>query len=61
MAELARDVRQPYDAVLAWRRRSSIPARADLDLIRAAEARGIDLTHEGLAQARAAIAKAQRK
>ncbi|MGP9804057.1 hypothetical protein [Paracoccus sp. NSM] len=61
MAELARDLREPYDAVLSWRRRSSIPARADLALIRAAEARAIDLTLEGLARARAAVAKARHK
>lgn len=53
MAELADDLGKPYPTVAAWKQRGSIPARYDLDLIRAATARGKSLTLEQLAASRA--------
>jgi len=52
MAVLAADIGRPYQTVAAWKQRGSIPARYDLDLIRAAKARGKTLTLEQLASAR---------
>lgn len=55
LAQLAADLRKPYPTVAAWRQRGSIPAKYDLELIRAASARGRTLTLEDLAQARAEL------
>lgn len=52
MVDLASDLGKPFSTVSAWKQRGSIPARYDLDLIRAAKARGETLTLEDLAQAR---------
>lgn len=54
-AALADDLGKPYATVASWRGRGSIPARYDLDLIRAASARGKRLTLEQIAKARAAM------
>lgn len=52
IAELARDLGKPYPTVASWYQRGSIPARFDLSLVRAARARGHDLTLEMIAAAR---------
>lgn len=54
LTDLAADLGRPYPTVAAWKQRGSIPARYDMELVRAARARGADLTLEQLAQARAA-------
>lgn len=53
LSDLAADLGKPYQTVAAWKQRNSIPAQYDLDLIRAAKARGESLTLDDLAQARA--------
>lgn len=53
-ADLARDIGADPTTVRHWRRRKSIPARYDLDLIEAARARGKTLTLDDLAQMRRA-------
>lgn len=53
LASLAADLGQPYPTVQSWRHRGSIPAKHDLDLVRAARARGGELTLEMIATARA--------
>lgn len=53
LADLAADLRKPYQTVASWRQRGSIPARYDQDIVRAAAARGKELTFEDLARARA--------
>ncbi|MBN8189518.1 hypothetical protein JF540_22795 [Salipiger thiooxidans] len=58
MADLAADLGKPYSTVAAWKQRGSIPAKYDLPLIRAARARGKDLTLEVLAEARTDAADA---
>ena len=57
LSDLAADLGRPYPTVAAWRQRGSIPARYDLEIIRAAASRGHRLTLEDLAQARAAGAQ----
>lgn len=53
MAELAKDTGCPYPTVAAWRQRRSIPARYDMTLVASARERGISLTLEQIARARA--------
>lgn len=53
VAELARDLSLPYPTVAAWRQRGNIPARYDLSLVAAARSRGVVLTLDQLAEARA--------
>jgi hypothetical protein len=53
LSDLAADLGKPYQTVAAWKRRGSIPAENDLQLIQAAEKRGASLTFEQLALARA--------
>lgn len=50
---MAADLGKPYSTVASWRQRGSIPAKYDLDIVRAARGRGIELTLEALAEARA--------
>lgn len=54
VADLAADLRKPYQTVAAWKQRGRIPADYDLDLIAAAKRRGKRLTLAELAQARKA-------
>lgn len=54
LSALAADLGKPYPTVAAWKQRGSIPAQYDVDLVRAAKARGHDLTFEDLALARSA-------
>jgi len=51
---MASDLGKPYPTVAAWKQRGSIPAQYDVDLVRAAAARGQNLTFEELALARSA-------
>lgn len=48
LAELARDLGHPYENVVKWKRRQTIPAHAWTDLIRAAERRGHVVTPSDL-------------
>lgn len=52
LIEMAKDLGKPYPTVAAWKQRGSIPARYDLDLVACAAARGIELTHKEIAEAR---------
>ena len=52
LTELARDLDKPVTTVSSWKLRGSIPAKFDLDLIAAAERRGVTLTLEQIAAAR---------
>ena len=53
--DLAHDLGLPFTTVYSWTARGRIPADRDLDIIAAAKARGVNLTLERLAQARAGI------
>lgn len=57
VAALASDIGEPYPTVNAWKQRGSIPAKHDIKLVSAAEARGIALSYEKLADARAEAAE----
>ena len=50
--DLSRDLGLEYTTVHSWKQRGSIPARYDLDIVRAAAKRGHVLSFEDLAQAR---------
>ena len=50
--DLSRDLGLEYTTVHSWKQRGSIPARYDLDIVRAAAKRGHELSFEDLAQAR---------
>lgn len=52
LAEFAKDVGQKRDAVQKWKQRDSIPAAHWLTIVRAAEARGIDVSINDLAAIR---------
>ena len=54
LTQLSQDIAVPYPTVAAWKRRGSIPAKFDLDLIDAAQRRGHVLTLDDIAQARRA-------
>jgi hypothetical protein len=60
LSDLAADLGKPYPTVAAWKRRGSIPARYDLQLVQAARKRGHTLTFEGLAIARSASREAEK-
>jgi hypothetical protein len=53
-AALASDMQVPYPTAQAWKRRGSLPAHYDLDLIAAARTRGRELSLEEIARARCA-------
>jgi hypothetical protein len=57
MADLAADLGIPYQTVAAWKNRGRIPATYDVQIVDAAKARGVPLTFEALAVARAGIAQ----
>jgi hypothetical protein len=48
IAELARDIGEPYETVRQWRLRDSVPARALDKIKRAAGLRGFDLSADVL-------------
>lgn len=52
--DLAEDLGVPYTTADSWKRRGSIPAARDLDLIEAAARRGVKITLEDIAQHRRA-------
>lgn len=51
IAEMARDMGEPYPTVSSWVRRG-IPAARDADVIAAAKRRGVDVTFERLHELR---------
>ena len=53
LCDLASDLGKPYQTVSSWKQRGSIPARYDMEIIRAARGRGQRVTLEELAEARA--------
>ena len=57
-AELAREIGEADVTVRQWGRNNSIPGRADVALVSAAKKRGLKLTYEDLARARALAAAA---
>ncbi len=52
IGEMARDLGDKYPTVAAWKQRGRIPPDRDTDVIKAAKARGIELTREQLDAAR---------
>lgn len=59
---LSGDLGRPYPTVAAWKQRGHIPAKYDLDLVRAARARGKNLSLEIIAEERAAhVSQAQQE
>jgi hypothetical protein len=58
-AALARDIGADPTTVRHWRRRKSIPAKYDLDLVEAARRRGHELALSDLAEARRMAARSK--
>lgn len=52
---LAGDVGRSRNTIYSWANRNRIPGDLDVDLVAAAKSRGIDLTFEDLARARAGL------
>jgi len=52
LADMARDLDEKYPTVASWRRRG-IPARRDPEIVAAARNRGVTITLEHIAKARA--------
>jgi len=48
IAELARDIGEPYETVRQWRLRDSVPSRAFVKITRAAARRDINVTGDDL-------------
>lgn len=46
VAAFAREIGEPYENTQQWRRNDSIPGRAFAAIVRAADARGLPVTHE---------------
>jgi hypothetical protein len=59
MSELADDLGVPYTTVASWKQRGRIPAKYDFQIIRAAKARGTEITLEQLAFGRAPTSASQ--
>lgn len=48
IAELARDIGEPYETVRQWRLRDSVPVRAFVKITRAAARRDFNVTNDDL-------------
>lgn len=61
IADFARDIGEPYENTRQWRLNDSIPGRAYAAIVRAAEVRGLEVTHQqlcGFAEAKHAARQA---